>query len=215
MSDAAAVLVDTPRGAARVTRWVPPGDVVGRLVLGHGAGGLRWTDDVTAVREAAVRLGWLVELVDQPWRVQGRRLGPGPPALDVAWLAVLDSVPGPPGPLVVGGRSAGARVACRTAARVGAAAVLAISFPLHPPRRPERSRADELALPAADGIPVHVIQGRADPFGTPEELRADLPTGATLAEVDGVHGLERAASAVAAAAASVLTVVRSQWGRSE
>lgn len=169
-------------------------------MLGHGAGGLRWTDDVTAVRDAAVRSGWVVDLVDQPWRVAGRRLGPGPTALDAAWLAVLAALPDVLGPLVVGGRSAGARVACRTAGAVRAAAVLALSFPLHPPGRPERSRAAELALPASVGIPVHVVQGRSDPFGTPDEVRSVLPAGATLTAVDGPHSLERAAGAVAEAA---------------
>ncbi len=199
--------VDTPSGRARLTRSRPDGAVCGRLVLGHGAGGLRWTDDVVAVREALVPRGWVVDLVDQPWRVAGRRVGPGPAALDAAWLAVLEAVGGADGPLVVGGRSAGARVACRTAGTVGASAVLALSFPLHPPGRPERSRADELARPAADGLTVHVVQGRTDPFGTPEEVRAVLPRGATLAAVDGPHSLERAAGAVAAAAVTALATV--------
>jgi uncharacterized protein len=195
---------DTPSGRARVTRHLPDDTVRGRLVLGHGAGGLRWTDDIAAVRDAALRLGWVVDLVDQPWRVAGRRVGPGPATLDAAWLAVLADVPGAGGPLVVGGRSAGARVACRTAERVGAAAVLAISFPLHPPGRPDRSRADELARPAAAGLPVHVVQGRTDPFGTPEEVGAALPAAASLATVDGAHSLERAAVAVAEAATRAL-----------
>ncbi|HET7762584.1 MAG TPA: alpha/beta family hydrolase [Phycicoccus sp.] len=180
---------------------------MGRLVLGHGAGGLRWTDDVVAARDAAVAAGWVVDLVDQPWRVAGKRVGPGPAALDAAWRAVLAASTAVPGPLVVGGRSAGARVACRTAAEVGAAAVLALSFPLHPPGRPERSRAEELAAPAAAGLAVHVVQGRTDPFGAPAEVRAVLPAGAHLTEVDGAHSLERSAAAVAAAVAAALATV--------
>lgn len=200
--------VDTAHGPARLTRSEPDRPTVGRLVLGHGAGGLRWTLDVVAVRDAALGLGWVVDLVDQPWRVAGKRMGPGPPALDTAWLAVLASVTEPAGvPLVVGGRSAGARVACRTAEQVGASAVLALSFPLHPPGRPDRSRAHELAAPSAHGIPVHVVQGRTDPFGTPDELRVVLPPLATLAVVTGPHSLGRAAAVVADAAVAALRTV--------
>lgn len=203
-------LLDTPSGPARVTRTTPTTDAVGRLVLGHGAGGLRWTDDVVAVREAATAAGWVVDLVDQPWRVAEKRIGPGPAHLDTAWLAAVRAVPAVPGPLVLGGRSAGARVACRTAEALGAAGVLALSFPLHPPGRPERSRADELRAPAAAGLPVLVVQGRTDPFGTPAEVgRAarGAPVPVTVAEVAGTHTLERAAPAVAEAAAALLTVL--------
>ncbi|MGL4743548.1 MAG: alpha/beta hydrolase family protein [Dermatophilaceae bacterium] len=211
-------LVDTPHGPARVTSAEPDGAPSGRLVLGHGAGGLRWTLDVLAVRDAAVLAGWAVDLVDQPWRVAGRRVGPRPAALDEAWLAVLATVPRPgmpprlaPGsrsaavprlgirPFVIGGRSAGARVACRTASVVGASAVVALSFPLHPPGRPDRSRAAELADPARHGIPVHLVQGSRDPSGTPAEVRGVLPPQSTLDTVDGTHTLERVVDAVAAA----------------
>lgn len=207
MADPGEVLtVDTPHGPARVTRRSPQEDAVGRLVLGHGAGGRRWTDDVVAVRDAALERGWVVDLVEQPWRVAGRRVGPGPAALDASWLAVLAALPPLPGPLVVGGRSAGARVACRTAAATGAAAVLALSFPLHPPGRPERSRADELERADA-GCPVHVVQGRTDPFGTPEEL-GHLPLRRTVVSpVDGPHSLDRCAEQVAAAAGRALEAV--------
>jgi predicted alpha/beta-hydrolase family hydrolase len=200
--------VDTPHGPARLTRSVPSPVPVGRLVVGHGAGGLRWTDDVLAVRDTATGQGWVVDLVDQPWRVAGRRVGPGPAALDAAWLAVLATVPPVPGvPLVVAGRSAGARVACRTAEPLTAAAVLALSFPLHPPGRPDRSRAEELARPATAGIAVHVVQGRTDPFGTPDELRAVLPPLSTLAVVDGPHSLEGAAGDVATVVGRVLRAI--------
>jgi len=193
-------LVETPLGPARATLTRPPGIPAGALVLGHGAGGLRWTLDVLATREAAVAAGWLVVLVDQPWRVAGSKVGPAPPSLDRAWLPVLAALAPDlgPGPLVVGGRSAGARVACRTAAAVGARAVVALSFPLHPPGRPESSRAPELAAPSADGIPVHVVQGRTDPFGTPAEFEAVLPPGATLDIVTGAHSIGGSAAAVAA-----------------
>lgn len=204
-------LVPTPRGAARLTTAEPSGAPVGTVVLGHGAGGLRWTADVTAARDIAVAGGWRVVLVDQPWRVEGRRVGPGPAGLDPAWLAALAAVPRC-GPLVVGGRSAGARVACRTAGEVGATAVLALSFPLHPPGRPERSRAEEVAAPAVHGVPVHLVQGRRDPFGTPEELRAVLPPGATLTEVEGGHRLEPCARVVAAGVERILRNVVARPG---
>jgi predicted alpha/beta-hydrolase family hydrolase len=201
------MLVETPQGSARTTTSTPTEPGLGTLVLGHGAGGLRWTKDVLAVRDAAVAAGWTVVLVDQPWRVAGRRLGPAPPALDRAWRAVLDSVhvSGGDGLLVVGGRSAGARVACRTAAAVGADAVVALSFPLHPPGRPERSRAGELALPGAAGIPVHVIQGRTDRFGGPDEVAAALPAGSTVDAVTGTHSLGGSATRVAALVVARLT----------
>ena len=193
-------LVDTPLGPARATTTRPDGIPAGALVLGHGAGGLRWTLDVLATRDAAVAAGWVVVLVDQPWRVAEKRIGPAPVSLDAAWLPVLAALAPElgPGPLVVGGRSAGARVACRTAASVGASAVLALSFPLHPPGKPESSRAAELRSPSAHGIPVHVVQGRTDPFGSPSELRAVLPPSATLDLVTGAHSIGGSALAVAA-----------------
>lgn len=204
-----AELVDTPDGPARITRSRPPGIPTGLLVLGHGAGGLRWTDDVLATCGAAIGAGWVVALVDQPWRVAGRRVGGPPASLDRAWLAVLRAleVDRVDGPLVVGGRSAGARVACRTAAAVGASAVLALSFPLHPPGRPERSRAAELRLPGVDGIPVHVVQGHRDAFGTPDEVRAERAPWVTVDEVPGTHSLERSAALVAAAVLTRLAEV--------
>lgn len=193
------LLVDTPLGPARATTSRPAGAPVGALVLGHGAGGLRWTLDVLAVRDAAVAARWVVVLADQPWRVAGRKVGGPPASLDRAWLPLVAALRPSlgPGPLVVGGRSAGARVACRTAAEVGAAAVVALSFPLHPPGKPESSRAGELAAPSAHGIPVHVVQGRTDPFGTPAEVEAVLPPGATLDVVTGAHSIGGSASAVA------------------
>ncbi len=193
-------LLDTPEGPARILVAGDPVGAVGTLVLGHGAGGSRWTDDVTAVRSAGVDAGWFVVLVDQPWRVAGRRIAARPESLDRAWSAVLAQLSRPTGPLVLGGRSAGARVACRTAADAGAALVLALSFPLHPPDRPERSRAEELAAPSRAGIPVHVIQGDADPMGSPDEVAAVLPDGAHLQPVSGTHSLERVANEVARSA---------------
>ncbi len=189
---------------------------VGRLVLGHGAGGGIGAADLIAVRSAAVAIGWQVVLVEQPWRVAGKRVAPAPARLDVGWLAVLTALPdlselaeltdpagGADMPLVVGGRSAGARVACRTAAQVGARAVCCLAFPLHPPGRPERSRAAELAEPSAAGRPVLVVQGERDPFGVPGEITALGLAGVEVIGVPGDHALAKTAAAAAAVAAAV------------
>ena len=139
--------------------------------------------------------GWLVVRVEQPWRVAGRRIATPPAQLDTAWLAVLAALTTGrgrlPGPLVVGGRSAGARVACRTAAEVGASAVLALSFPLHPPGRPEKSRAGEARLVTDAGRPLVVIQGERDAFGGPDEVRAALGEAAVVRGVRGTHSFTK------------------------
>lgn len=153
--------VETPVGTARA-HLVGEGD--GLLVLGHGAGGGVDTVDLHAARDAALGLGYRVALVEQPWRLKGKKVAEPPAKLDVAWTEVVAALGGG-SPLVVGGRSAGARVACRTAAQVGADAVLCLAFPLHPPGRPEKSRLDELSAVA---VPVLVVQGDRDAFGVPE-----------------------------------------------
>ncbi|GIJ23217.1 alpha/beta hydrolase family protein [Micromonospora lutea] len=160
-------VIDTPRGPAQVDTDQPPDAPRALLVLGHGAGGGVDAPDLIALRDAAVAVGLVVVRVTQPYRVAGRR-APAPAGhLDEAWCAVLAVLrqrhPGVP--LVVGGRSSGARVACRTATTVGAAGVVALAFPLHPPGRPERSRAGELAT----GLPTLVVNGDRDPFGVPEQ----------------------------------------------
>jgi len=159
-------LVSTPAGDARYSLYPPPaGPVRALLALGHGAGGGIEAPDLRALAAALPPLGITVALVEQPWRVAGKRVAPAPKTLDVGWLPVVDALRAglPEGvPLLVGGRSAGARVACRTAAATGAAGVLALAFPLHPPGKPERSRAAELLdCP----IPTLVVQGATDPFG--------------------------------------------------
>ena len=133
-------------------------------MLGHGAGGGIDAPDLLAARDAAVRLGLQVVLVEQPWRVAGRRVAEAPARLDTAWLAVLAALPPADGPLLLGGRSAGARVACRTADELGADGVLALAFPLRPPGRPDRDRGDELRRPSC---PRLVVQGERDAFGVP------------------------------------------------
>ena len=200
-------LVDTPHGPARV---LSTGDgSAGTLVLGHGAGGGAESPDLAALTAEAAGAGWLVHRVDQPWRVAGKRIAPAPPRLDEAWGAVLDRLRMTdrlPGRLVLGGRSAGARVACRTSAAEGAAGVLALSFPLHPPGRPEKTRAPELT---GVGVPIVVVQGETDAFGRPEDVAAVL-AGSGLASVyavPGDHSLKKNPGLAAAAALSWLTEV--------
>ena len=138
------------------------------LVLTHGAGGKPDSADLLAVADAALALGGVVARVTQPYRVKGRRAPGSPDRQDVAWaevIAALRPAVGPRRPLIQGGRSNGARVACRTARAVGARAVIALAFPLHPPGRPGLSRAGELA---AAGTDVLVLNGDGDPFGIPE-----------------------------------------------
>ena len=188
-------VVDVPTTLGPARAYVRHGDA-GRLVLSHGAGGGVGAKDLLAVSAAAHRTGWAVALVEQPWRVAGRRGAAPPPRLDEAWLQIVPGlvkgVLGGRGPLVQGGRSAGARVACRTAREVGAAAVLCLAFPLHPPGKPERSRAGELA-----GVPATlVVQGHRDPFGSPDEVRAVAPSAVHVVGVEGDHGLSRDVPAV-------------------
>ena len=109
--------------------------------------------------------------LEQPWRVAGRKVATAPASLDAAAVAVVDRLRSRT-PLILGGRSAGARSSCRIAHHLGASAVLALSFPLHPPGKPERSRADELA---SVRVPTLVVQGERDPFGTPGEFPPDQP----------------------------------------
>lgn len=202
----AAVRVVRPRGDA------PGSSPAGTLLLGHGAGGQRDAADVLALTALADE-GWTVVLVDQPWRVAGRRVASPPATLDRAWAdltALLATQAWQeehglplPGPWVHGGRSAGARVACRAAVdeqghpAAGVAGVLCLAFPLHPPGRPERSRAGELAGPLAAGLPTLVVQGARDPMGTPEELLAAVPqVQPSLRTVPGNHSPSRDLAAV-------------------
>lgn len=152
------------------------------LALGHGAGGGIGAADLAALAAALPARGVAVALVEQPWRVAGKKLAPAPRTLDAGWTALWPALAhsgsGAGLPVVAGGRSAGARVACRTGPELGAAAVLALSFPLHPPGWPEKSRAGELTA-AADALPVLVVQGGNDPFGRP----AEFPAGCAPVEI--------------------------------
>lgn len=158
--------VETPHGLARA-HLHPAAEARGALVLGHGAGGGVSAPDLVAATEAALDERFSVALVEQPYRVAGRRAPAPANRLDEAWSAVVAELR--EGELrglalVVGGRSAGARVACRTAAATGAVAVLCLAFPVHAPGRPEKTREHELD---AVELPVLVVQGERDPFGMP------------------------------------------------
>jgi predicted alpha/beta-hydrolase family hydrolase len=158
-------------------------------VLGHGAGGGVESPDLVGAAEAAHEAGLSVALVEQPYRVAGRRSPAPANQLDAAWVAVIEQLDFGGVPLLTGGRSAGARVACRTAADVGAVAVLCLAFPVHPPGKPEKSRLDELD---AVRVPTLVVQGESDPFGMP-------PPGPNRAVVSipGTHSLRSSATVAA------------------
>jgi uncharacterized protein len=204
--------VPTELGPARVHRLDPAGAVAGTLVLGHGAGGGVASADLSAVATAAAGAGWRVLLVEQPWKVAGKRIAPAPARLDQGWTAVLDALRDGwlTGPLVQGGRSAGARVACRTAAAQRAAGVLTLAFPLHPPGKPEQSRAAELHLV---DVPLLVVQGETDAFGGPADVEAALAGHAgTVRAVPGDHALKKDPAAVAAAVTDWLVTARLRDG---
>ncbi|BBA99978.1 hypothetical protein RVR_6833 [Actinacidiphila reveromycinica] len=165
-------LVETPAGPARITWHRPEGRARCVLALGHGAGGGVTARDLVALAAALPGREVTVALVEQPWRVAGKKIAPAPRTLDSGWSALWPRLAAPGLPVVAGGRSAGARVACRTARELGAAAVLALAFPLHPPGKPEKSRYDELAG-AADVLPLLGVQGGADAFGRPGEFPAE------------------------------------------
>jgi len=162
-------IIPTPRGDARlvVRRAKRP---IATLVLTHGAGGGVDAPDLVRLARTLPQQDISVTLVEMPWRVAGKKLAPAPTVIDECYLAILDTMR-TRSPLVLGGRSAGARSACRIARSVGARGVLALSFPLHPPGKPERSRLGELQHARVRTL---VIQGERDPFGTPEEFPDDV-----------------------------------------
>lgn len=187
----AAADLDRPARAARFL-----------LALTHGAGGGVDSADLLAARDAAARLGGAVARIIQPYRLRGARAPGSVPRQDAAWLEIIEVLRGefPGVPLIQGGRSNGARVACRTAAAAGASGVLALAFPLHPPGRPERSRADELR---AAGTNVLAINGSRDPFGVPDP--ADVTKLVVLA--GQTHALTGGSSRVAQETGAWLSAV--------
>ena len=186
---------DTPHG--RANAYLHPADEArAALVLGHGAGGGVTARDLVAAMNAAREVGVSVALVEQPYRVAGRRSPAPAHQLDAAWMAVVDQLL--EGELrglllIAGGRSSGARVACRTAGETGAVGVLCLAFPLQPPRRasPAPSRLPELETVT---VPTLVVQGSRDAFGMP-------PTGPrrTVVQVAADHGLKTDLETAAAA----------------
>jgi predicted alpha/beta-hydrolase family hydrolase len=167
------------------------------LWLGHGAGGGIGAVDLVALARTLPGLGITVARYEQPWKVAGRRVAARPPTLDVAWLETAPAVEQLASglPVLVGGRSAGARVACRTAADVGAVAVVCLAFPLHPPGSPEKSRLSELLTPT---VPVLVLQGERDTFGNAATLLSEVGEhpNIRIVPVPGAdHGMKVAASA--------------------
>jgi uncharacterized protein len=182
--------VETPQGPGRcfVDAAEEPTSL---LVLGHGAGGGTNAADLELLARRLPSVGVTVVRFEQPWRTAGRRVAGPPAALDEAWrvaVAELRAQPWATGRLFVGGRSAGARVACRTALAVEAVGVVCLAFPLHLPGRPEKSRAAELLTA---GAPRLVLQGTKDTFGTPAEIREAMgeAPGIRLVELPGAdHG---------------------------
>jgi uncharacterized protein len=191
------IAVETPHGPARV-HLRPADEPQGALILGHGAGGGVAARDLVAAAEAASSVGLAVALVEQPYRVAGRR-SPAPSGqLDAAWSAVVEHLRTaelPDVPVVVGGRSSGARVACRTAEATGAAGILCLAFPLQPPARSgKQPSADRLPELEAVTVPVLVVQGERDRFGIPPPGKRR-----TVVQVKGDHSLRSDPGTVAEA----------------
>jgi uncharacterized protein len=194
--------VETPHGLARAHLEAVP-EPKAALVLGHGAAGGVSAPDLVAATDAARSDGLSVALVEQPYRVAGRRSSPRAEQLDAAWIAVVealraDALSGLP--LTVGGRSAGARVACRTVGETGAVGVLCLAFPLQPPSRKSGAESPS-RLPELDAVtvPTLVVQGQRDRFGMPPESRSR-----TVVQVPGDHSLRSGHDAIADAVRSWL-----------
>ncbi|MGN6431127.1 MAG: alpha/beta hydrolase family protein [Gaiellaceae bacterium] len=188
--------IETPHGPAR-THLHTVDEPLGALVLGHGAGGGVQAPDLVAATKAANEDGFSVALVEQPYRVAGRRSPAPAKQLEAVWIAVVSHLKAKELaglPLVVGGRSLGGRVACRTVDATEAVAVLCLAFPLEPPSRAGKPRQSRLAELEDVTVPVLVVQGERDPFGMP-------PPGPSrdVVKVPGDHGLKADLDAVAAA----------------
>ncbi|MGB5952971.1 MAG: alpha/beta family hydrolase [Ornithinimicrobium sp.] len=186
----------TTQGLARVHHYPAQrsgSSASGTVLLGHGAGGGVGSADLQALTSLAGH-GWHVALIEQPWRVASRRIAVAPPALDMATSEILEALAADEAlvrPWVLGGRSAGARVACRLSHT--AQACLLIAFPLVPTRRDGSlgpSRGPELVMPLAAGIPTLVLQGHRDPFGSPSDITAVVPD-ARVVSYRGDHSVPR------------------------
>jgi predicted alpha/beta-hydrolase family hydrolase len=196
--------IPTPSGPAVVDVDRPRTAATSLLVLTHGAGGGVTSADLDAVRGAALKSGIAIARLTQPYRVAGRSSPAAPDKQDAAWLAAVAALRRRRAlsglPLVVGGRSNGARVACRTAVASGAVGVVALAFPVHPPGRPEQSRLPELD---GAGVPVLVVQGDRDPFGMPPPG----PGREVLVIAGAAHALTRELNRIADAVTRFVTTV--------
>lgn len=193
----------TPHGHARVHVHRPATAPTGLLMLGPGASGGMTAGDLQAATAVALQAGMVVALIEQPYRVAGRRAPAPAPQVDTAWTVVAGQLSDEFGglPLITGGRSFGGRVACRTSAATGSAGVLCLAFPTHPPGRPEKSRQAELS---GVTVPTLVVQGERDPFG--------IPSGSDNCQVvvvAGDHGLKKELPLIRAAIADWLPLVLS------
>lgn len=181
--------VDTPRGPGRLRVYPAASEGGLGLLLSHGAGTGVDTVDLLALAAALPARGFTVALFEQPWRTAGRKVATAPPTLDEGLIAAA-AYWGHRGGLVVGGRSAGARSATRCATGLAALGCLALSFPLHPPGKPEKSRVDELV---GAGVPTLVVQGERDSMGHPEEFPASTELIVVPAADHGMRVPKRAA----------------------
>jgi predicted alpha/beta-hydrolase family hydrolase len=193
--------IETPHGEARLVSHRARSPFV-TLLLSHGAGGGIGARDLQALAERLPSHGATVVLLEQPWKVAGRKVATPPPTLDVALAAAARALRLRT-PLVVGGRSAGARSAARSASALRAVGCLALSFPLHPPGRPEKSRLEELR---GAGVPTLVVQGEHDTMGRPDEFPGDLEYVDFAVVPGGDHGL-RVPSAVGVSPAEAMEIV--------
>jgi predicted alpha/beta-hydrolase family hydrolase len=200
--------IDTPHGEARLTSHRARKPFV-TLLLSHGAGGGIGARDLQALARLLPPHGVSVVLLEQPWRVAGRKVATAPPTLDAALVAAAGALRNRTS-LVVGGRSAGARSAARSASGLGAAGCLALSFPLHPPGRPEKSRLEELR---GAGVPTLVVQGEQDSMGRPEEFPDDLDHVDLAVVPGGDHGLRvpRSAGLTEAEAMGIVVESTLEW----
>jgi predicted alpha/beta-hydrolase family hydrolase len=193
VASASVVGIETPHGLARA-HLHSAADPTAAMILGHGAGGGIGARDLIAATHAALERNVSVALIEQPYVVAERRSPAPARQLDAAWIAVIEELQQHHYeglPLITGGRSAGARVACRTASATATTALLCLAFPLHPPGRPEKSRLDELNLVK---VPTLVVQGASDPFGMPSP-----GPNREVVQVKGDHSLRADLDAVAAA----------------
>lgn len=194
----------TPHGSGRIMqrRADSPWAV---LVLTHGAGGGIEAPELVALAARLPPLGISVALVELPWRTAGGRVAAAPAVLDEDFISLANHLR-PRAPMFIGGRSAGARVACRTARGLGAGGVLALAFPLHPPGRPDKSRVEELR---GTRLPTLVVQGERDAFGTP----AEFPLGTALVPIDAAdHSFSVGARSGTSTEQAVATVVEAAYG---